>query len=325
MRNNRLDISHVSKEFTSGFFSHSKLVAVDDMSLAIDLDQPRTVSIAGESGSGKTTFAQMVLGFLAPSKGQILFQGEDVFKLNPSAFLQYRSQVQAVFQNPFDAFNPFYKVDHVFDAPIRRYKLASNKNEIRKIMEEALHAVRLEPADTLGRYPHQLSGGQLQRIMIARALLLKPRLIIADEPVSMIDVSLRAIVLDVIVNLKKEFGISLLYITHDLSTALQISDDLLVMYKGSVVESGSAEEIIREPKHPYTQLLIKSIPLPDPMQRWSAPLDPQSRIELERETPAGCKFVNRCPFRMEICDRERPPLFDISAARQAACFLHRPA
>jgi oligopeptide/dipeptide ABC transporter ATP-binding protein len=323
MNNNCLEVNHVSKVFVSGFFNRRELVAVDDVLLKINLDEPRTVSIAGESGSGKTTLAQMVLGFLTPNKGQILFQGEDVFKLDSNEFLKYRSQVQAVFQNPFDAFNPFYKVDHVFDAPIRRYKLASTKNELRKIMEDALHAVRLEPADTLGRYPHQLSGGQLQRIMIARALLLKPKLIIADEPVSMIDVSLRAIVLDVIVSLKKEFGISLLYITHDLSTALQISDDLLVMYKGSVVERGNAEEIIREPKHPYTQLLVKSIPLPDPQQRWSAPLDAQSRIELEREVPTGCKFVNRCPFRMDICDRERPLLFSISSNRQAACYLYK--
>jgi peptide/nickel transport system ATP-binding protein len=323
MDENLLEVRHISKIFTSGFLSKKKLVAVDDLSMQMPAGKPLTITIAGESGSGKTTLAQMVLGFLQPSSGEILFHGKNINKLKRKDFLEFRRHFQAVFQNPYDVFNPFYRVDHVFDTAIKSFHLTSSKDEARNIVLDALAAVRLAPEETIGRYPHQLSGGQLQRVMIARALLLKPQIIIADEPVSMIDVSLRAIILDIMISLKNEFGISFLYITHDLSTALQISDEILIMYKGSVVESGEAASVIQNPKHPYTQLLVQSIPIPDPEQKWTGSLDLSSKTEGVAGTTAGCKFYDRCPAAFELCKSAQPALFDVGREQKAACYLYR--
>jgi peptide/nickel transport system ATP-binding protein len=296
---------------------------VDDLSMQMPAGKSLTITIAGESGSGKTTLAQMVLGFLRPTSGEILFRGKDIYRLDRKNFLEFRRQFQAVFQNPYDVFNPFYRVDHVFEAAIKHFHLASSRAEADEIVRDALTAVRLDPNETIGRYPHQLSGGQLQRVMIARALLLKPQVIVADEPVSMIDVSLRAVILDIMVSLKKEFGISFLYITHDLSTALQISDKILIMYKGSVVESGEAAAVIQSPKHPYTQLLVQSIPIPDPSQKWSGSLELSSKMEGASQASAGCKFYDRCPAAFELCKNAQPPLCEVGLGQMAACYLYR--
>src|SRR5256885_5835793 len=173
-----------------------------------------------------------------------------------------------IFQDPYEVYNPFYKVDHALETPIWEFKLASGVQARRALIHESLRAVGLRPDETLGRYPHQLSGGQRQRIMVARAVLLRPRLIIADEPVSMVDASLRATILDSLRRLNRDFGISLVYITHDLTTAYQISDNIVVLYRGLVAEAGSVEEVVKSPHHPYTQLLVGSIPLPDPTHHW---------------------------------------------------------
>jgi oligopeptide/dipeptide ABC transporter ATP-binding protein len=318
-----LDVQNVTKIYSSGFFNRQQLVAVDEVTLSLPLERPSTLTIAGESGSGKTTLAQMILGFLAPSSGHIFFHGKNIQKMDSGTFLAYRRQVQAIFQNPYDTFNPFYRVDHVFDTAIKRFHLAHTRDEAKRIVIDALEAVRLAPEETIGRYPHQLSGGQLQRVMIARALLLKPKIIVADEPVSMIDVSLRAIILDIMISLKEEFGISLLYITHDLSTALQISDEILIMYKGSVVERGTAAHVIQNPKHPYTQLLVQSIPIPDPEKKWSGSLALTSNVEESGPFVTGCKFYDRCPVAFSPCKSERPPAFEVGQEHTAACFLYQ--
>jgi peptide/nickel transport system ATP-binding protein len=190
-------------------------------------------------------------------------------------------------------------------------------------MEETLNAVGLRPDETLGRHPHQLSGGQRQRIMVARALLLQPRLIIADEPVSMVDASLRATILESLRQLHLRFGISLLYITHDLTTAYQISDNILVMYRGSAAEVGDVDLVVKRPEHPYTQLLIQSIPQADPNRPWV-----NQELDTDGAAPAVtgaqyCRFVDRCPHAMDICRQETPPLFRTDARRAAACFLYR--
>jgi oligopeptide/dipeptide ABC transporter ATP-binding protein len=323
MEEHLLEVRNVTKVFGGGLFRRDAVVAIDDVSLALPADEPRTMTIAGESGSGKTTLALAVLGLLPPTSGKILFRGTDIQKMESAAFMKYRREVQPVFQNPYEVFNPFYRIDHVFDIVINRFRLARSKSEARRITAHALEVVRLDPDEILGRYSHQLSGGQLQRIMIARAFLLKPRLIVADEPVSMIDVSIRAIILDIMVSLKKEFGISQLYITHDLSTALQISDEILITYRGSIVERGDAEAVIQNPKHPYTQLLINSIPLPDPDRRWTKPLELVVEDEVTVVTQIGCKFYDRCPFRMRICLDARPPLYRVGQNHDAACYLYR--
>jgi len=264
-----IELRHVRKVFSGGtMFSRREVAALKDFSLSIDAERSSITAVVGESGSGKTTMARLLLGLEMPSAGQVFYRGTDLRQLSKSEWRDFRKNVQAIFQDPFGVYNSFYKVDHVLDTPLRKFKLASSRDEARRMMEQALRQVGLQPEYTLGRYPHQLSGGQRQRTMVARTLLLRPRVIVADEPVSMIDASLRATVLGNLLQLKRQFGISLVYITHDLTTAYQISDQIIVLYQGDVVEAGDPEQIVRAPKHPYTQLLIRSIPEPDPDQRW---------------------------------------------------------
>ena len=264
-----LELQNVSKVFGGGFFdTRGQTVAVDRATFAVEEDQARIVTIAGESGSGKTTLARLLLGSHVPTTGTMLYRGKDFTKLSRRERRQFKREVQPIFQDPFESYNPFYKVDHVLHSPIRNFKLAGSRAERNQMVEEALLQVGLQPDETLGRFPHQLSGGQRQRIMVARALLLKPRIILADEPVSMVDASLRATILESIQELKDNLGISVVYITHDLTTAFQISDEILIMYRGNVVEYGDVAKVIQNPLHAYTQLLIESIPQADPDKRW---------------------------------------------------------
>ncbi len=326
MKSSQLDllkVNNVTKVFSRGIFSPNAVVAVENITLDIPSDDPRIVTIAGESGSGKSTLGLMVLNFLKPTSGNIVYQGIDLQEMSGKVYSDYRRGVQAVFQNPFEAFNPFYKVDHVFEVAIKKFGLSKTKTESKKMISNALEVVRLDPGKTLGRYSHQLSGGQLQRIMLARAFLLKPKLIVADEPVSMIDASLRAIVLDIMLTLKKEHGISQLYITHDLSTALQISDQVNITYRGNIVEWGNADSVIQNPMHPYTQLLIASIPSPDPTEQWTKTLDLEIVDDTNNLLNNGCKFYHRCPHRMEVCLNSIPPQYPVALDHFAACFLYQ--
>ena len=260
-----LDIKNATKTYGK---SRQTVTALRDVSLTVPAQPARIVTIAGESGSGKTTLANAVLGFVTLTSGQILFEGQDVARLQGHGLLEYRRKVQAVFQDPFGVYNPFYPVGHVFDVVIKRFTLARSRGEARDLVEDALNRVGLRGAEVLDKHPHQLSGGQRQRIMIARAYLLKPRLIVADEPVSMVDASLRAMILDIMMRLRDEQGISFLYITHDLSTAYQVGDDICILYRGAVVEQGNAQQVIEDPQHEYSRLLISSIPVPDPTVKW---------------------------------------------------------
>jgi oligopeptide/dipeptide ABC transporter ATP-binding protein len=319
-----LEARNVSKVFGGGLFSRKQLVALANASIAIQADRPSIIAIAGESGSGKTTLARLLLGITQPSSGQILYQGQDLAKMNAQSRRTFRREVQAVFQDPFEVYNPFYKVDHVLTMPIDKFFPGTSAAAARQMMEEALHAVGLRPEETLGRYPHQLSGGQRQRIMVARALLLKPRIIVADEPVSMVDASLRATILESLLVAHKQFGISLIYITHDLTTAYQLSENILMMYQGNVVEAGDVDRVIKDPKHPYTQLLIDSIPLPNPKLHWGQrdfKPRPGSAVMVNR----GCRFANRCPHVMSICTEKVPPLYRTDERRVAACYLYQDA
>jgi ABC-type oligopeptide transport system ATPase subunit len=277
-----IELRHVRKVFGGGnMFRHREVAALKDFSLTINAEPPSIVAVVGESGSGKTTMARMLLGLELPSSGEVLYRGTDLQRLPKADWKDFRRNVQAVFQDPFGVYNSFYKVDHVLETPLRKFKLANSREEVRRLMEQALRQVGLEPENTLGRYPHQLSGGQRQRTMVARTLLLRPKVIVADEPVSMIDASLRATVLGNLLQLKRQFGISLVYITHDLTTAYQISDRIIVLYQGDVVEAGDPEQIVRAPRHPYTQLLIRSIPEPDPERRWGEEDDDEEDEEEE--------------------------------------------
>ncbi|MCC6617298.1 MAG: ABC transporter ATP-binding protein [Anaerolineae bacterium] len=316
-----LEANHAGKTFTTGgFFKRSEAYALRDFSLAIDDEKPIVTAIAGESGSGKTTLARLLLGVIAPSIGTVRYKGVDVHTMKRDQWREFRQDVQAIYQDPFEVYNPFYRVDHVLTTPVAKFKLARNAAEAQELIESTLNKVGLRPEETLGRYPHQLSGGQRQRIMIARALLLRPKIIIADEPVSMVDASLRATILESLLKLHEEFGISLIYITHDLTTAYQLCRDINILYRGAVVETGDVEQVIKQPQHPYTQLLVGSIPLPDPNRRWGDETVDQARRADVPDT--GCLFADRCPWLMPACQNAPPPLYQTSPARATACYVY---
>lgn len=227
-----LEFINVTKTYSRGLLSKTSTTALSNMSLKLDDEKPTIMTVAGESGSGKTTLAMLLLGFILPSSGQIRYKGQDIGTLKGSDRVTFRREVQAVFQDPFAVFNPFYTVDHLLSVPISLFKLAKSKKAAREIMGDALTAVGLRPEDVLGRYPHQISGGQRQRINVARALVLKPKLLVADEPVSMVDASLRASILETLRGLQKNYGVSIIYITHDLTTAFHIAKSIIVLYSG---------------------------------------------------------------------------------------------
>jgi peptide/nickel transport system ATP-binding protein len=260
-----------------------------------------------------------VLGFTAPTEGSIRFHGAEVGSLNRAQQGAFRKEIQAIFQDPYEVFNPFYRVEHVLYMVIRKFRLARGRADADALVRESLELVGLRAEDVLGKYSHQLSGGQRQRIMIARAFLLRPRLIVADEPVSMLDASLRGQVLEIMLRLKQEFGISIIYVTHDLSTAYQISDRIIVLYRGTTAEAGETQPVIEQPLHPYTQLLVQSIPIPDPAIRWGKP--PPSAYNAPESAPRGCPFAARCPHVMDRCRQSAPPLRSVGATRAAACYL----
>ena len=315
---NLLELKNISKVYSRGLINAKATVALRDISLTLHEDEPTIMTVAGESGSGKTTLAMLLLGFITPTTGQIIYRGKNIMALEGEERMAFRREVQAVFQDPFAVFNPFYTVDHLLMVPIKRFKLAKSGADARNRMEEALKAVGLRPEDVLGRFPHQLSGGQRQRINVARALLLKPRLLIADEPVSMVDASLRASILETLRNLQRDHGVSIIYITHDLTTAYHIAKSIIVLYRGSVMEAGDVDTVIKDPQHPYTKLLVDSIPWPNLDQRWGA--QPIKAREAGA-APDGCPFRSRCPMVMDIC-KTHPPLFQVQPHHAAACYLY---
>ncbi|MGA2377994.1 MAG: ABC transporter ATP-binding protein [Spirochaetia bacterium] len=315
-----LELVNIRKVYSRGLISRTSTVALSDVSLTLKENEPTILTVAGESGSGKTTLAMLLLGFLPPTSGRILYKGRDIGKLTGDERMIFRREVQAVFQDPFAVFNPFYTVDHLLTVPIRRFHLAKSRSDARDRMVEALTAVGLHPDDILGRFPHQLSGGQRQRINVARALVLKPRLLVADEPVSMVDASLRASILETLRGLQRDHGVSIIYITHDLTTAYHISKSIIVLYRGSVMEAGDTDSVITRPQHPYTRLLIDSIPWPDINRRWGETEIKALESDSSDHAP-GCRFLSRCPFAMDKC-RETPPLFRLGEHQAVSCYLH---
>jgi oligopeptide/dipeptide ABC transporter ATP-binding protein len=314
-----LQAERVGRVYGSGLLGTAGTVALDNFSLAVGTGKPSVTAVVGESGSGKTTLARLLLGLTTPTSGTVRYRGEDITRLSAEARRAYRTDVQAIFQDPYGVFNPFYRIDHVLTTPVRKFRLASSRGEARTLIEQALRTVGLRPEEILGRYPHQLSGGQRQRTMVARALLLKPKIIIADEPVSMVDASLRATILGSLRRLTDELGISILYITHDLATAWQVSDNIIVMYRATAVEAGRADSVVQGPAHPYTRLLIGSIPKVSVTRDWLAT---EPDVQRPDERDAACRFADRCRFTMAVCHTERPPLSRISPHHAAACHLH---
>jgi oligopeptide/dipeptide ABC transporter ATP-binding protein len=318
-----LELRNVSKMFGGGLFSRRRTVAVEDVTFSIPSDVPTITAVAGESGSGKTTLSRLLLGVTKPSSGEVLYNGAELARVKGQGHKQFLRDVQPIYQDPFGVYNPFYQADHLLFAAVTKFKLAKSAKEGRGLVEQALQTVGLRPEEILGRYPHQLSGGQRQRMMVARALLIRPRVILADEPVSMVDASLRATILESLRSLNRDFGISILYVTHDLTTAYQICENILIMYRGVVVEAGAVEEVIRSPKHPYTQLLIESIPRMRAIRNWEHEEEegPLPASEGARQS-TGCKFADRCPAVMEKCWTEQPGLYSLHANQVTRCFLY---
>jgi peptide/nickel transport system ATP-binding protein len=261
MSPNLLDVENVNKIFTrGGLVSRRVNHAVDDVSFSLAADKPEVFTIIGESGSGKTTLAGMILNSVAPTSGRILFRGRDLRDVRSRHDrLEFMSHVQAIFQNPFDAFNPLKRVDRYLFSAAERFTECRTSGEAAERADEALRKVGLSLAEIRGRYPHEMSGGQLQRVAIARALVSNPSLIVADEPVSMIDASLRMTVINLFKKLRDELGVSIIYITHDLATAYYISDRLIIMQKGKVVEGGDARTVLAAPQHPYSIKLRQAV------------------------------------------------------------------
>lgn len=268
-----LTIDRVCKTFArGGLFSQRRVDAVKDVSFVVADGQPEIFTVIGESGSGKSTLARMILGIHTPTRGRLLLDGMDIASIRGGAARHaFMAKVQPIFQNPFEAFNPLKRLDHYLFMTARRFGNAKTAQEEDEQADEALRQVGLSLAEARGRFPHELSGGQLQRIAIARALISKPRLIVADEPVSMVDASLRMSIVNQFRALRDELGISIIYITHDLATAYYISDRLIIMQKGEVVEAGDARTVLAAPQHPYSRQLRDAVLLPDAA---AAPLVP---------------------------------------------------
>lgn len=322
-----LELRNLTKVFKVGgglgLLGGRTIRAVDDISFAIPGDKANITALVGESGSGKTTIARLILGLTKPTSGQILYKGADIYSLLKKNPRSYRREVQVIFQDPYGVYNPFYRVERVLEILVKKFNIASEDKDARSIVLDALKAIGLRPEDVIGRYPHQLSGGERQRLMLARILLMKPKLLIADEPVSMIDVSLRAMFLDSLMEFKKKLGISCLYVTHDLNIAHYVADNMVVLCYGRAVEKGETRSVVREPLHPYTRLLVSAIPNPDPKKRWKDKLDVEVTALKELRVEHGCIFHSRCPHAMPICKQKRPPSVSVKSGREVACFLYQ--
>jgi ABC-type glutathione transport system ATPase component len=259
-----LELEHVSRTYGGGLFARRQVLAVNDVSLRLEEGRPEIFTVVGESGSGKTTLARMILNMAPTSAGAIRFQGTDLATIRGAAArLAFMRKVQPIFQNPFEAFNPMKRVDRYLFATARRMADVATDTAAAEAADTALKSVGLSLAEVRGRFPHQLSGGQLQRVAIARALISKPALLVADEPVSMIDASLRASIVNLLRELRDRNGLTIIYITHDLATAYYVSDRIIIMRRGSVVESGDARTVLDNPQHPYSQLLKSSVLSPE--------------------------------------------------------------
>ena len=315
-----LHFEGVHKTFRLGhLFSTNKIHAVWDANFKIESD-PIVFTLVGESGSGKTTIANLLLRIIKPTKGTIWFMGRNIESYPRSEFIK---QIQPVFQDPFETFNPLKKLEGYFQIMLKKIANSGKKVGNYSLLEESLGSVGLTVEDIRGRYPHELSGGQLQRLSIARSLLVNPKILVADEPVSMLDVSLRISILNLFRKLRDERLLHVFYITHDLATAYYISDYIAVILKGSIVESGPADKVLTSPLHPYTKLLKESVPdlLDTARQKMPGPVSRgvESSPEYSEDL---CKFVFRCSHKKGICEKEAPP--NITADGVAVrCWLYQ--
>jgi peptide/nickel transport system ATP-binding protein len=305
----------ISKDFRLG--RATVLHAVRSVSLG--LYRGAVVALVGESGSGKSTVARLLAGQERLTSGEIRLDGNPVDPAARRSFRRYKSEVQLVFQDPFSSLNPVHTVRHHLERPVRLHQEPKSGAEVAREADALLEQVRLTPADQFtGQYPHELSGGQRQRVSFARALAAKPAVLLADEPVSMLDVSIRLEMLSLLDDLRRRFQLALLYITHDIASARYFADEVLVMYAGEIVERGPAEELTQHPAHPYTQLLVASAPDPDNLG--GGLRSPRQSGSAAAAADKGCPFNPKCPFAVDRCREEAPALLPVSATRAAACW-----
>jgi peptide/nickel transport system ATP-binding protein len=305
-----------------GMFSRNHLHAVDDVSISIG--ERQIVALAGESGSGKSTMARLLAKLYQPTSGEIYFQGKPLSAVRSRRdVLRYRGDVPMVFQDPFASFNPVYRVSHGMQRCLKLHRGELSARQRQEEAERVFEAVGLTPAgDVLQRFPHELSGGQRQRVGFAQALALRPKLILADEPVSMLDVSIRIGLLNLMAQLRDEQGVSILYITHDIASARYVGDRLIIMYAGRVAEQGPTEEVLASPKHPYTQLLLSAVPDPRAPLGVGAETDRGEPPRVIDPAP-GCRFRWRCPLAIDECHRVTPELSELAPDHEAACHVAR--
>jgi oligopeptide transport system ATP-binding protein len=315
-----LEIKDLKKSFSiaTGLFSRPlELKALQDISFSIKKGE--TLGIVGESGCGKSTLGRCILQLIPPDEGQVLWLGQDLTKLKPEEMRKKRQDLQIIFQDPLASLNPRMTVGDIIGDPLRTLRPDLKKTERQARVVRIMEAVGLLP-EMINRYPHEFSGGQAQRIGIARALITEPKLIVCDEPVSALDVSIQAQILNLLSELKDEFGLTLIFISHNLSVVRHVSDRILVLYLGRIVELASGDDIYDDPKHPYTRALLTAVPIPDPKLARMRNIDAlRGEIPSPINQPSGCTFRTRCRYAKPICAEARPPLETIDGGRLVAC------
>jgi peptide/nickel transport system ATP-binding protein len=319
-----LEVRNLEKRFPIGGALHRAAVhAVDDVSFEL---RPGTITaLVGESGSGKSTVARLLAHLYEPSGGSVLFEGVDASRLRRRhEVLHYRSQVQIIFQDPFGSLNPVKTIRHHIARPLQIHGIVPRARVEGRVCELLDTVGLVPPANFAAKYPHELSGGQRQRVAIARALAVEPKVVLADEPTSMLDVSIRIGILNLMLRLKEEREIAFLYVTHDLGSARYVADDILVMYAGQIVERGPVEQVLAEPLHPYTRLLLAAVPDPATGLR-AERIEQRGHAGVAVDPAPGCRFVTRCPLAAPVCSELTPQLVEARPAQSARCHVTAPS